>query len=82
VITDTDRRAAARYRDLLRAQPPFARLHQAARLTAAVRRLAEAEIRRGHPAASDPEIKVRLVARIYGRAVAVRLFGDLPADAV
>jgi hypothetical protein len=47
-----------------------------------MRQLAEAGIRQRHPGASDAEVRVRLAARLYGRGIAERLFGDLPADAV
>jgi hypothetical protein len=67
---------------LLRAQSPAARLEQAAALTRAVRQLAEAGIRQRHPAASEAEVRVRLTVRLYGRDAAVRLFGDVPDDAV
>ena len=54
----------------------------AARLTASVRRLAQAGIRARHPQASEAEVRVRLVVRLYGRAEAQRLFGEIPDDAV
>jgi hypothetical protein len=82
VNQDTRPQAAARYHELLRAQSPAARLEQAAALTRAVRQLAEAGIRQRHPQASDAEVRVRLATRLYGRDVARRLFGDVPADAV
>jgi hypothetical protein len=47
-----------------------------------VRQLAEAGIRQRHPHASDSEVRVRLTVRLYGRDVARRLFGAVPADAV
>ncbi len=79
---DTSPEATARYHELLRAQSPAARLQQAASLTRAVRQLAEAGIRQRHPGASDDEVRVRLTVRLYGRDTAVRLFGNVPADAV
>jgi len=82
VPLDTSPDADARYHELLRAQPPVARLEQAAALTRAVRELAEAGIRQRHPGASDSEVRVRLVVRLYGRHMGERLFGAVPADAV
>jgi DNA-binding MarR family transcriptional regulator len=79
---DTSPAADARYHELLRAQSPAARLEQAAALTRAVRQLAEAGIRQRHPGASDAEVRVRLTVRLYGREVAARLFGAVPADAI
>jgi hypothetical protein len=46
------------------------------------RELAVAGIRQRHPGASDDEIRVRLVVRLYGRDVARRLFGEIPSDAI
>lgn len=51
-------------------------------LTRMVRDLALAGIRAAHPHATEQELRVRLTARLYGRPVAQRLFGDVPADAV
>jgi hypothetical protein len=82
VPRDTTAAADARYHELLRAQQPAARLEQAAALTRAVRRLAEAGIRQRHPGATESEVRVRLATRLYGREVAERLFGAVPADAV
>jgi hypothetical protein len=82
VNRDTSPEAIARYHELLRAQSPAARFAQAAALTTAVRQLAEAGIRQRHPHASDSEVRVRLTVRLYGRDVARRLFGAVPADAV
>ena len=46
------------------------------------RRRATAGIGQRHPEASDEEVWVRLAVRLYGREAAMRLFGDVPADAV
>lgn len=63
---------------------PVERLRIAARLSTAVRRLAEAGIRERHPRATDAEIRIRLAVRLYGRAAAGRLFGAeaIPHDAL
>lgn len=79
---DTSAAAIARYHQLLRAQAPHQRLEQTSALIAAVRELAIAGIRARHPDASPQEVRKRLTVRLYGREVAARLFGDLPADAV
>ena len=47
-----------------------------------MRELAIAGIREMHPEVSEEELRVRLTVRLYGRAVAVRLFGAVPDDAV
>jgi hypothetical protein len=46
------------------------------------RELAVAGIRQRHPTATDDEVRVRLVVRLYGRDVGRRLFGEIPADAI
>jgi hypothetical protein len=51
------------------------------RLSRAVRELALAGIRERHPTATSAELQVRLTVRLYGRAVAERLFESVPADA-
>jgi hypothetical protein len=79
---DTSSAAVARYHELLRAQAPHQRLEQANALIAAVRELAVAGLRARHPDASPEELRKRLTVRLYGREVAARLFGELPADAV
>jgi hypothetical protein len=82
VYGDTSAAAIARYHQLLRAQAPHQRLEQTNALIAAVRELAIAGIRARHPEASPQEVRIRLTVRLYGREIAARLFGDLPADAV
>ena len=76
---DTHPRQQVRYIELLRAQSPVDRLRKAAALTMAVRQIAEAGIRQYFPEADALEVRVRLAERIYGRAVALRLFGPHPA---
>jgi hypothetical protein len=81
VHQDTSPAASARYHELLRAMPPERRLEAAMRLSEGVRELAIAGIRERHPGIGDDELRVRLTVRLYGRAVAARLFGTVPADA-
>jgi hypothetical protein len=76
---DTHPRQQARYIELLRAQSPVDRLRKAGELTRAVRYLAEVGIRDYFPQADELEVRVRLAERLYGRAVALRLFGPHPA---
>jgi len=80
-VQDSSPAAKARYYELLRALPPHCRLQAAMGLTRAVRELAMAGIRARFPAATEQELRVRLTVRLYGRAVAQRLFGQVPADA-
>ena len=79
---DTSAAAVTRYHELLRAQTPGQRLEQTNALIAAVRELAAAGLRARHPEASPEELRKRLTARLYGREVAARLFGKIPADAI
>jgi hypothetical protein len=72
---DTGPRQQARYIELLRAQPPADRLRKAGALTRAVRQMAEVGLRQRFPHADETEIRVRLAERLYGRDVALRLFG-------
>jgi hypothetical protein len=51
-------------------------------LTKMTRELAMAGLRARPPHASEPELRIRLVVRLYGREAATRLFGTLPEDAV
>ncbi len=81
-MRDTSAAQSARYHELLRALPPERRLESAMRLSRAVRRLAEAGIRERHPDIGEEELRVRLTARLYGRAAAIKLFGTVPEDAV
>lgn len=80
-MLDTSSAASARYIELLRQRAPYERLAIAASLSRAVRELAIAGIRERQPVASEAEIGVRLAVRLYGREVAIRLFGVVPDDA-
>ncbi len=77
---DTDPAMAARYGAMMDALTGPQRLEIAASLSAGVRALAEAGLRDRHPGADDAEIRCRLAALLYGREVAERLFGRVPAD--
>jgi hypothetical protein len=77
---DTTPEMAARYDAMIRALPGARRLELAASLSSGVRALAEAGLRSRHPTASETELRCRLAALLYGRAVAERLFEDVPAD--
>lgn len=79
---DTSPKAEARYIELLRGMAPERRLDAAMRLSQAVRELALAGIRSMHPNAGENELRVRLTVRLYGRACAEKLFGQVPEDAL
>jgi len=78
---DTAPSQVERHFELLRAMTPLQRGRLAAALTQGVRRMAELGIRMQHPDADEHEVRVRLVARIYGRAFARRIYGSVPDDA-
>lgn len=80
-MQDTSPQQSARYHQLLRAMTPQRRLEAALRLSAGVRTLALCGLRQRHPQASEDELRIRLTVRLYGRACAERLFGDVPQDA-
>jgi hypothetical protein len=46
-----------------------------------IRNLAEAAIRKDHPGAGAHELRVRVAVRLYGRELAERVLGGVPADA-
>lgn len=74
LMPDTSDPAQERYYELLGRQTPVARLAKAVSLSAVVRELAEAGIRSRDPEASPDVVRARLAARLYGSAVAARLF--------
>ena len=78
---DTTATAQERYVELLRRRPAYERLAIAASLSRAVRELAAAGIRAQRPSIGEQELHVRLAVRVYGRAVAERLFSTVPDDA-
>lgn len=80
-MQDTQPAAAARYYELLRTTTPERRLQQAVALTRTARELAVTGIRARFPNATEAELRVRLTVRLYGREVALKLFGTVPHDA-
>ena len=79
-MRDTAPGQERRYFELLAAAAPAVRLRRAISLSRTVRELALAGLRARHPRAGDRELRARLAAILYGREVAGRLFGDVPAD--
>ncbi len=73
-MDDTSPAARRRYYELLAQKSPIERLAMAARLSSMVRTLAEASIRAGSPDVPERAVKKQLADRLYGRAVAERLF--------
>jgi hypothetical protein len=81
MLSDTRSDQERRYYELLVAQPPVERLRRGVSLSRTVRRLALAGLRIRHPGAEERELRARLAIVLYGRTIAQRLFGPLPADA-
>ena len=79
-VRDTDRDQEGSYYRRLAAVTPAARLRRAVSLSRTVRELALAGLRTRHPGADPWELRARLAAILYGREVAARLFGEIPAD--
>ena len=73
-MRDTSPGALARYHQLLREAGPQRRLQICAQLSTATRQLALAGLRERYPDASDAFVRKKLAERVYGRAVAERLF--------
>jgi len=71
-LSDTTPRARQRYLERLRATPPRERLARALRLSEQVREATMTDVRRKHPAATEEEIAVAFVRRVYGDALADR----------
>lgn len=79
---DTSPSQVARYHELLRAMTPAQKAAATASLCIAARQMAMAGLRQRHPGASEDELRARLFVRLYGRADAIRVLGDVPDDAV
>lgn len=74
-MLDTSSVQRDRYYQRLRGLAPHERAAMLDRLCRGVRELAEAGIRHQHPTLTDPEVRRELAVRLYGEAVAERLFG-------
>ena len=74
-MLDTSEGQRDSYYRRLRALAPQERAAMLNRLCRGVRELAEAGIRNQHPAFSEAEVRRELAVRLYGEAVAARLFG-------
>jgi hypothetical protein len=77
--TDTSARARRRWVERLRETPPRARLERALRLSQRVRELTMSDVRRQLPGASERDISVAFVRRVYGERLAARLASRLQA---
>lgn len=71
-LTDTTPRALQRYLERLRATPPRERLARALRLSEQVREATMTDVRRQHPGASEAEVALAFIRRVYGEKIATR----------
>ncbi|MFZ5441388.1 MAG: hypothetical protein ACOZQL_15375 [Myxococcota bacterium] len=71
-LSDTSPRARERYLERLRATPPNQKLARAFALSNRVRAATMTDVRRQHPTASDDELAVAFIRRVYGEGVARR----------
>jgi hypothetical protein len=80
-MLDTSPEARRFYYAQLARLSPRERLAIMASTSRMVRRLAEAGIRKRYPGISEPELKLRLAVRLYGREMVEPVLGMLPPDA-
>ncbi len=71
-LSDTTPGALKRYLERLRATPPRERLERALRLSERARDATMSDVRRQHPGATEREIAIAFVRRVYGDALADR----------
>ena len=71
-LSDTTPGALRRYLERLRATPPRERLERALRLSERARGATMSDVRRRHPQATQQELAVAFVRRVYGDALADR----------
>ena len=71
-LTDTTPGAMKRYLERLRATPPRERLERALRLSERARDATMSDVRRQHPNATELELAIAFVRRVYGDAIADR----------
>ena len=77
-FTDTSERARQRYYERVRETPPVERLRRALQLSAQVRRATFNDVRRQHPGATERQLAIAFVRRVYGDALANRLMAREP----
>jgi hypothetical protein len=71
-LSDTTPRAMARYWERLRETPPRERLRRALVLSEQVRAATMADVRKHLPGASEDEVAIAFVRRVYGNELADR----------
>ena len=71
-FVDTTPRAMRRYLERLRATPPRERLERAFRLSERMRDATMTDVRNQNPGATEAELAVAFIRRVYGDALADR----------
>ncbi len=71
-LTDMTPKAQARYWERIRATPPREKLERAFRLSEQVRNATMADVRRQNPGATEDELAVAFIRRVYGDVLADR----------
>ena len=71
-LSDTTPRAMKRYLERLRATPPRERLERALRLSEQVRTATMSDVRRQNPGATESQVAVAFLRRVYGDVIADR----------
>jgi hypothetical protein len=72
IPSDTTSNAMRRYVERLRSTPPRERLERALRLSQQVRNATMADVRRKNPEASEADLAIAFLRRVYGDAIAER----------
>ncbi len=75
---DTDPETERLMLELLRRMTPAQRLAKAMSLTSSTHAVALAALRLAHPDDSERTLKIRLAARMWGRELVEKAFGELP----
>jgi hypothetical protein len=71
-LSDTTPGAMKRYLERIRSTPPRQRLERALRLSERARAATMSDVRRQHPNASELELAIAFIRRVYGDAIADR----------
>lgn len=79
-LTDTSLRAAAKYEERIRQTPPRQRLERALRLSERLHLATMKDVRQLHPGASERDLAVAYLRRVYGDELADRYAARHPAS--
>lgn len=77
-LSDTTPKAMRRYLERLRETPPREKLARAFHLSNQVRAATMADVRRQHPGATETELAIAFLRRVYGDRIAERFAARHP----